>query len=263
METMKKTLRKISLLLVLVFSLSGAFASDREVLLISDLDDTIKITETNRPIRMMINGFFTRKAFAGMTELYEHMQSLYVDRTVVLTASPGLVRGNIEKLLDKYNLYVDQLITRNLRTESDKFAYKYNNVVEQLTAHPNMKAILVGDDSGEDHEIYHKIKEDFPGRVLAIYIRPVKGKILPEGVTKYISSFDIALSEYNAGRLGYTELRDIADLVATHGKDKEIIPKKSYCPKSGSISTEGVEELVRVVKDRIVEICSDRKVKNN
>ena len=253
-------MKKLFLVLVLVLSITSSFAKD--IMIISDLDDTIKITETNRPVRMIINGFFTLKAFAGMPELYEHMQHLYADRTVVLTSSPNLLRKRIHKLFDKYNMEIDQLITRNLRTESDGPAYKYKNIVAQLEANPNKKVILLGDDSGEDHEIYHKVQQNFPDKVLAIYIRPVKGKQLPEGITKYLSAFDIALAEYNAGRLGLTELRDISDIVATHEKDKEIIAKKSVCPKSGSINTEGVEELIRMVKERIQDICKDRKIKS-
>jgi phosphatidate phosphatase APP1 len=251
------TLKSLLLLIVLATS-TVSFSND--IVLISDLDDTIKITETNRPLMTIYRGLFSKKVFAGMPELYEHMQHLYVDKTVILSNSPKVLKGPVNRLIKKHNIEVDQLILRSLKTDKDKFKYKFNNIVAQLSGNAK-KAILIGDDSGEDHEIYTAVKAAHPDRVLAIYIRPVKGRHLPAGINKYITAFDIALNEYNAGRLGYTELRDIADLVANHRKEREVIAKKSYCPKSGRISFEGVEELVAAVQHKVIAICKDRKIK--
>jgi phosphatidate phosphatase APP1 len=43
-----------------------------------------------------------------------------------------------------------------------------------LKTYPNLPFILIGDSGQRDHAIYQRVNEDYPGRILAIYLRDVQ-----------------------------------------------------------------------------------------
>jgi hypothetical protein len=249
MEALKR-LKSFTLFVTLIFSLSG-FA--RDIVLISDLDDTIKITETHKTLRMAYNALFSTKVFVAMPELIEHMQS-YIVHTTVLTSSPTLLRKRVKKTLSKNNVPYNELILRRLKKDN-KHTYKFENIEKILANYPDADVIFMGDDSGEDHNIYHEVKAKYGDRVLATYIRPVRNRAQLPGQIRYFTAFDIALNEYNAGRLAYIELRDIAYLVSDHRKSREVIPKTFYCPDGFSTSDTGVEDLIDDVRKKVAKVC--------
>ena len=58
--------------------------------------------------------------------------------------------------------------------------------------YPNMKFILIGDSGEKDADIYTKIATEFPGRILAIYLRNVNHRLKEKRIKKIIQSFDAA-----------------------------------------------------------------------
>ena len=51
--------------------------------------------------------------------------------------------------------------------------FKTREIEEIFTTYPDLPFILVGDATQKDPEIYRQVMRDFPGRVLAVYIRNV------------------------------------------------------------------------------------------
>ena len=55
--------------------------------------------------------------------------------------------------------------------------HKLKEIRQILEAYPQLPFVLVGDSGQEDPVIYREVVEQYPGRILAIYIRDV---LLPE-----------------------------------------------------------------------------------
>jgi phosphatidate phosphatase APP1 len=55
--------------------------------------------------------------------------------------------------------------------------HKLKEIVQIMEAYPHLPFVLVGDSGQEDPAIYREVVKQYPGRVLAIYIRDV---LLPE-----------------------------------------------------------------------------------
>ena len=51
--------------------------------------------------------------------------------------------------------------------------HKLKEIKQILLAYPTLNFVLVGDSGQEDPDIYREVVKQFPGRILAIYIRDV------------------------------------------------------------------------------------------
>jgi phosphatidate phosphatase APP1 len=226
--------------------------------MVSDLDDTIKITETNDWARMVYNGFFTKKVFVGMPDLYRSMQDQYVDQTTIVTASGYIVEDQVKELLSENDVHYDELFLKKHFLFRSTYKYKFNTIEGLIENSGDDTFILIGDDSGEDHEVYEALRDKYPEKILRIYIRPIRGRSLSKNIHQYYSSFDIALEEYRLGRLDFDTLERIAYQVATHPENDEIISSSSVCPLFTGRQTGAVGDLIYLVQKRITKLCVKR-----
>jgi phosphatidate phosphatase APP1 len=51
--------------------------------------------------------------------------------------------------------------------------YKMAHIRHVLETYPHLTFLLIGDSGQEDPEIYRQVVQEFPGRILAVYIRDV------------------------------------------------------------------------------------------
>jgi hypothetical protein len=52
--------------------------------------------------------------------------------------------------------------------------HKRTQIEQILATYPSLRFILIGDSGQRDHAIYQQINYDYPGRILAIYLRDVQ-----------------------------------------------------------------------------------------
>lgn len=247
--------KRLLTLLTLVLSFS-AFSYD--TIVISDLDDTIKRTNVDRSGRAIYNAVFTQKVFAGMTDLFETMDS-YTSGLYVLSNSPNMFRFNIFKLLNKHSINAVEVSTRRLLRDRDGFHYKYKFVVNKIKE-TDSKVVLLGDDVGEDPEVYEKVKANYPNKVAAIYIHKVKNREIPDVVTPYISVFDIAVNEYKAERMNLNQAMMLGDAVFSDYDINKVLPKYTYCPKTDTFwdayDVSELNDLIDDISDKISTFCT-------
>lgn len=250
--------KRLLVFVSLILSLS-AFSYD--TIVISDLDDTIKRTNVDRSGRAIYNAVFTQKVFPGMNDLFDTMDS-YTSGLYVLSNSPNAFRFNIFKLLDKHAINAVEVSTRRLIRDRDGFKYKYNFVVNKIKS-LDTKVVLLGDDVGEDPEVYEKVKADYPSKVAAIYIHKVKNRELPRGVTPYISAFDIAIKEYQAQRMNLSQAMALGLNVVSDYEIKKILPKYTYCPKKDSFwdsyDVSELNDLIDEMTKKITSFCTSNR----
>ena len=245
-------------LLVLILGLVSFQVSAVGISIVSDLDDTLKITNVSDLSEAVRNALFSKKAFKGMPDLIQEM-SHYSNSTYILTASPKVLNSRVTKFLDFNKISYQDLYMRSLLGQSDKKAYKLAVVRKVLTLSDD-NLVLIGDDVEIDHEVYTQIRAENPDRVTAIYIHKVKNKKLPVKVKGFFTAYDIARMEYQAGRMSLLQALTIGKNILLTKDFSDVIPDFSYCPKSDedfeSTRLSALTLLTNQINGRIQKFCS-------
>jgi phosphatidate phosphatase APP1 len=155
--------------------------------LISDLDDTILVTEVNSTRRMLANSLLRnplqRQAVPGTAALYHQLAGRNPDPAAApifyLSASPRQLHFALETFLGHNGFPPGVLITKRVTNDAtseplrDQVAYKQAKIEEILRRVPQVRFTLIGDDGERDPEIYDGIRNRYPERIDAIWIRRV------------------------------------------------------------------------------------------
>lgn len=244
-------MKSLSILFILLISLS----SYAGVSILSDLDDTIKITQAGESSDILGDDIYL-----GMNDFFEGAKS-YSSSLHILSASPGLLRTHIVKTLKKSNIEFESLTLRK-NIFGDKFTYKVR-VIESIMNSTSDDFIFVGDDLGKDPEVYAEIEKRYPSRVLAKYIHVVEGREIPAEVTPYWTSFDLAMREFIAGRMDADKVESMVDKFMKETSLDFVFPKKAQCPNESQIwdwqiQTVFQQEASTLIK-KFVRFCQQRQ----
>jgi phosphatidate phosphatase APP1 len=154
---------------------------------ISDIDDTVVVTHAPNFLKMarmvFLNNARTRLPFPGVAAFY---QALHRGRSGDERNPLFFVSSSAWNL---YDLLVDFMALNEippaplLLTDyganesgflfSGHSTHKLEQIGRILQTYPRLPFILVGDSGQRDPEIYQQVVNDYPGRVLAVYIRDV------------------------------------------------------------------------------------------
>ncbi|KAH9886384.1 hypothetical protein F4778DRAFT_479462 [Xylariomycetidae sp. FL2044] len=153
---------------------------------VSDVDDTIKVTQTSDPIGILRTTFVDKpEVCAGMPELYRYIQSLIKETSpwFYLSASPYNLYPFLREFRDQHYPHgtiilrdsswmslPGLLTTLTLGTED----YKVDRMEKIHSWLPKRKMILIGDSTQSDPEAYGEIYRSYPGWVKVILIRKVE-----------------------------------------------------------------------------------------
>lgn len=153
---------------------------------ISDIDDTIKITQTNDPLGILRSTFVSEPTpVTGMPELYAYIKDILTPGApfFYLSASPYNLYPFLRDFRETYYPH-GQLILRdaswmtipgllsNLTLGTQE--YKVDRIKKVHRWLPQRKLICIGDSTQTDPESYGEIYRTFPGWVKLILIRKVK-----------------------------------------------------------------------------------------
>jgi phosphatidate phosphatase APP1 len=202
-------------------------------MVISDLDDTIKITDAADPATAAWNGIFTEKVFTGMPEFLKAARS-FSDSLFVVSAGPRFLKSRAVALLKKHKIKYDGLYLRAIPGSQGKLEFKVKAIQEIMNKNPG-DVILMGDDVDLDPEVYTEVAKIHPTRVLGVYIHSVRGRKIPEAFTRYWTSLDLALKENIAGRLDTNHVSNVVRALTQEPKLSMIIPKFADCPTSSVV----------------------------
>ena len=224
-------------ILVLLFCAFFTSSISAKTVVISDIDDTIKMTGIlNSKISVGFNGIFGKTAFAGMSEL---INEYYLNGADVyyVSGSPQMIDCIIDTFLTDLNFpQADQRFLKD-KISSDSYKFKMDAIRHILAKDPTFIAVLIGDDTEHDAEVYHDISIEFPGRVKAIYIRAIQNAKLPKNplIKNFFSSVEIAANEMLIGQFSYAGLETVVDgfINQTYGSGIQL--KNYYCPREGRV----------------------------
>lgn len=168
---------------------------------ISDIDDTILISKTTHRIEIirmaMTNNAKTRMPFKGVSAFYRALQKgrdgLQHNPIFYVSSSPWNMYDLLADFFALNNIPKGPILLRDIGISETKFIkekhanHKLDKIRRILSFYPKLKFILIGDSGQHDPEIYQQVVEEYPGRILSIYIRDVSNPARNE-VVKSISA---------------------------------------------------------------------------
>ena len=162
---------------------------DAEYGVISDIDDTIVKTTATNLLAMsritFLNNAKTRLPFAGVAEFYKSLQlgrnGKRNNPFFYVSSSPWNLYDLLKDFLDLNKIPAGPILLRDFGLEPKPgkssvghMDHKFKEITQILEAYPQLNFVLVGDSGQQDPVIYREVVKQFPGRILAIYIRDVQ-----------------------------------------------------------------------------------------
>jgi phosphatidate phosphatase APP1 len=163
---------------------------------ISDIDDTVVNTEVTNWLRMLkivlLTNAYTRTPFEHVATLYHAFRTGRDGQSqnpiFYVSSSPWGFYDLLEHFFRIHQLPEGPLFLKSYRISlkhlrgSSHHNHKLHYIRMLFDTHPRMPFVLVGDSGQEDPEIYREIVREYPGRVLAIFIRDVASPARDEEV---------------------------------------------------------------------------------
>jgi phosphatidate phosphatase APP1 len=150
---------------------------------ISDLDDTVvrsRVTSFFKVVPItLLNNAHTRLPFDGVASFYRALQrgdsGQEFNPIFYVSSSPWNLYDLLEDFLDVHGIPAGPLFLKDWSPTSiqDRDKHKLSVIQTLLATYPKLPFILIGDSGEKDPEIYHKVVQEHPGQIRAIYIRSV------------------------------------------------------------------------------------------
>ena len=150
---------------------------------ISDIDDTIKDSHVLDKKKLLKKTFLKEfQPVKGMPEIYRHWYSKGY-RFHYVSSSPWQLYPVLNEFIDKQSYPQGSMHLKLIRVKDSSIFNllatpeegKVPTITKLLTTYPKRRFILVGDSGERDANIYADIAKRYPGRIVKIYIRDVKG----------------------------------------------------------------------------------------
>jgi phosphatidate phosphatase APP1 len=223
---------------------------------ISDLDDTViqsRITSFLQAVRtVMLGNARTRLPFPGVAAFYQALEKggdgKRRNPIFYVSSSPWNIHDVIADFMDiqriptgpihlrDWDVNLDALTSRRLKRHKEPI------IKEILELYPSLPFILIGDDSQKDPEIYRSILDQFPGRILAIYIRNVRAEpgrsasvqalaqqVLDAGSTLILADDTLAAAKHAADQ-GWIEASALESVHEEKRADEGVSGEKADVP---------------------------------
>ena len=151
------------------------------VSVISDIDDTIKISDVLNKRELICRTFFREfEAVPGLAKIYAEHARAGVSFHYV-SGSPWQLYPELSKFLKHTGFPDGSFHLRELRLKSivdfataDPLAYKVDTISDLLNRLPRREFVLIGDSGEKDPEVYAEIARKYRRQVRAILIRDVR-----------------------------------------------------------------------------------------
>lgn len=166
-----------------IFEGKARYLPPEGIIIVSDIDDTIKITGVKNKKRLLENAFLNPyEAVRGMSALYRSWQTEGAD-FFYLSDSPWQLYEPLTQFLSDEEFPVGLMqmkafdFASGVKTILDSAErVKISALRRLMKSFPDRKFILIGDSGERDPEIYGRIASEFGDRIEWILIRNVSGE---------------------------------------------------------------------------------------
>ena len=152
---------------------------------ISDIDDTIKVTQVSDRNELVRNTFCRPfRPVAGMADLYRGWAATNGTAFHYVSASPWQLYLPLAEFVRSNGFPRGSFHLRNFRVKDGTFLdlfrspehYKLTAIEALLERYPHRRFVLVGDSGERDPEVYAELARRHPNQVAGILIRDVTGE---------------------------------------------------------------------------------------
>lgn len=158
---------------------------------ISDIDDTFLISHTKNPLKklyvLLFKNVNKRKAYKDVVAHYQVLQTAgrknknEENAFFYVSSSEWNLYGLITQFASLHELPKAVLLLKNIKTSLTQLfftgrgnhSHKFDKIKHILEFYPELKYVLLGDDSQQDPKLYESICKIFPLHIKAVYIRQV------------------------------------------------------------------------------------------
>ena len=154
---------------------------------ISDIDDTVAITDTQHLLNMMRTVFLgnarARLPIKGVPAFFRALhagsQGHEFNPIFYVSSSPWNLYDLFSDFFTLNAIPAGPILLRNWGISEKEISplenreHKLNIIRQVIRMYPNLPFILIGDSGQEDPEIYCELVSQYPGHILAIYIRDI------------------------------------------------------------------------------------------
>lgn len=156
---------------LIIASLFLIIYAHAKVVVISDIDDTIKVSHVLDSSDSISNAARMDNLFYGMPELYQSIQRTTNSKIFYLSNAP-------RKLMDRFHR---QFLNENrfpnggllLRENIFDKTFKLRMIRQIINDEKPSLLILIGDNGEHDSEVYYQITQEYPNLQIFTYIRQV------------------------------------------------------------------------------------------
>ncbi len=195
-------------------------APTAELVIISDIDDTVLLTMASKAARMVLLTLFgnahTRKMFVGVSDWYRALQKGRDGKRhnlfFYVSTSPWNLYDFLDEFLAVNRIPRGPLFLKDHGLEDGKLnlgdhrTHKLQAIEQLLASFPDRSFLMIGDSGQKDPEIYHEITKRHPKRILGVLIRNVTAVLIPR--THEIERIGRNIEEYGAKFLLFTNTKD-------------------------------------------------------
>ncbi len=196
-----KTFRRVALFLILSTRFAGAETAKTNLVVISDIDDTIKISRMRAGWNVFAEALHVleKHSFSGMPELYnalsDHGKGMkvgYISAAIPLTAFLG------EDFV-KANEFPNDFFQNRKDIFTSVLDYKVSAIATFIrSSDPKKQFILLGDNGEHDPEVFNQlmVMPDIRPRLSKLYIHRLYSHLLKEvaqnGQVPFLTTADLA-----------------------------------------------------------------------
>jgi len=158
--------------------------SHQGLMIISDIDDTVKISQVRDKKALLRNTFLQPfQPVPGMAQVYQNWVTQQTAHLHFVSSSPWQLFPVINQMLNQARFPAATFDLKNFRPKdtsilnlfTDPETTKAATIEPILQAFPERKFILVGDSGEKDPEVYAALGKKYPTQIEKIFIRDVTG----------------------------------------------------------------------------------------
>ncbi|WP_044398519.1 App1 family protein [Lacinutrix sp. Hel_I_90] len=179
--------------------------------IISDIDDTLLISHSSNIFKkiyvMLTQNIDKRKIFDDVPKHYQALSKAgqkkehFFNSFFYVSSSEWNLYSFIVAIANKYNLPKAVIKLKKIKTGLGDFLFtgggnhdhKFEKIKEIISFNPELKYVLLGDDSQRDPYLYERICKVFPMNIEAVYIRQTtkKPKVKVQTVLNNIATLNV------------------------------------------------------------------------
>lgn len=159
------------------------FLDEEGTSVISDIDDTIKVTNISSKLEVLKNTLVRPfVAVPGMAQLYKLWKQEWNANFFYVSSSPWQLYSHLHTFLEQNEFPMGSFYLKRASLHDSTFTNLFTSskktkppIIQQLLERfPKRHFLLVGDDGENDPEIYAKMASEFAKQIKHIYIRCTK-----------------------------------------------------------------------------------------